>query len=393
MKRKRIFAFVALSILLCSFFTSYGVSNNLNIGLINIKESNHLYVGNYLYVGGTGPNNYTSIQDAIDNASHRDIVYVFNDSSPYYESLFINKIISIYGEERDSTVISGNGSDYVIEVIDGSLSLLDISIKNGGQTGIYIHSSDDNHNDFLTINNCIVSDTGLGMNIRMTRRITIRNSIIENNPKGGCSISENSKYVTIFNCLFNNNWNAGGIYYNSFNEGWIEVYNCEMYNNKIGVNIDTNNANVYKNIIRNNVLGILIFGKYGNIFYPINNINIQKNYIENNGNGSIDSGGIYIHDTGRVVQITNNNIINNNGTGIFVLRSVFNKIEQNNFINNSDNAFHLGCLFRNKWDYNYWDDSQVSPYIIDGRIGFIFSFIPWRDYDYNPAQEPYDIGV
>jgi len=39
--------------------------------------------GNTLYVGGSGPGNYTSIQDAIDDASDGDTVYVYDDSSPY----------------------------------------------------------------------------------------------------------------------------------------------------------------------------------------------------------------------------------------------------------------------------------------------------------------------
>ena len=35
--------------------------------------------GNVLYVGGTGPKNYTKIQNAIDNASNGDTVFVFDD--------------------------------------------------------------------------------------------------------------------------------------------------------------------------------------------------------------------------------------------------------------------------------------------------------------------------
>ena len=34
--------------------------------------------GDTLYVGGNGTGNYTSIQDAIDNASDGDTVYVYN---------------------------------------------------------------------------------------------------------------------------------------------------------------------------------------------------------------------------------------------------------------------------------------------------------------------------
>ena len=36
--------------------------------------------GNWLYVGGSGPGNYTRIQDAIDNASDGDTVFVYSGS-------------------------------------------------------------------------------------------------------------------------------------------------------------------------------------------------------------------------------------------------------------------------------------------------------------------------
>lgn len=46
--------------------------------------------GNKLYVGGTA-NNYTRIQDAINAANDGDTIFVYDDSSPYYENLIINK--------------------------------------------------------------------------------------------------------------------------------------------------------------------------------------------------------------------------------------------------------------------------------------------------------------
>jgi hypothetical protein len=44
-----------------------------------------------LYVGGTGEGNYSRIQDAIDDAVDGDTVFVYDDSSPYYEHIRINK--------------------------------------------------------------------------------------------------------------------------------------------------------------------------------------------------------------------------------------------------------------------------------------------------------------
>ena len=53
--------------------------------------------GRTLYVGGSGPNNYTKIQDAIDNASNGDTIFVYDDSSPYYENIVIDKSVTLIG--------------------------------------------------------------------------------------------------------------------------------------------------------------------------------------------------------------------------------------------------------------------------------------------------------
>ena len=70
--------------------------------------------GNTFYVGGSGPGNYTKIQDAIDNASDGDTVFVYDDSSPYYENIVINTSISLMGEDKNSTIIDGRGRSKVI---------------------------------------------------------------------------------------------------------------------------------------------------------------------------------------------------------------------------------------------------------------------------------------
>ena len=50
--------------------------------------------GNWLYVGGSGPGNYTTIQSAINDANPGDTVFVYNDSSPYSEAVEVNRSIS-----------------------------------------------------------------------------------------------------------------------------------------------------------------------------------------------------------------------------------------------------------------------------------------------------------
>ena len=56
--------------------------------------------GDTLYVGGNGTGNYSKIQDAINDSSDGDTVYVYDDSSPYYENLIVDKPITLKGENK-----------------------------------------------------------------------------------------------------------------------------------------------------------------------------------------------------------------------------------------------------------------------------------------------------
>ncbi len=69
--------------------------------------------GKTLYVGGSGPNNYTKIQDAINDSSDGDTVFVYDDSSPYYENLVIEKSIHLIGEAKETTVIDANDNSTI----------------------------------------------------------------------------------------------------------------------------------------------------------------------------------------------------------------------------------------------------------------------------------------
>jgi len=70
--------------------------------------------GNWLYVGGSGPGNYTKIQDAINASSDGDTVFVFDDLSPYYEHVSVNKSLKLLGEDKNTTIIDASGIQDVI---------------------------------------------------------------------------------------------------------------------------------------------------------------------------------------------------------------------------------------------------------------------------------------
>jgi parallel beta-helix repeat protein len=153
MKKKIIYKGLVIGIILlfvgASVVTSMGVNVVERQDLQGKKTSFEDYNsnGNILYVGGEGPNNYTKIQDAINNAIDGDTVFVYNDSSPYYESIIVDKAINLVGEDKDTTIIAGqygccslNGLAYdpITDKLYGasSYSLYEIDMNFGNQTYI-----------------------------------------------------------------------------------------------------------------------------------------------------------------------------------------------------------------------------------------------------------------
>ena len=61
---------------------------------------------NIFYVGKNAPGNYSYIQDAIDNASNGDTIFVYNGT--YRENIIVNKTLNIFGENKETTIISGD---------------------------------------------------------------------------------------------------------------------------------------------------------------------------------------------------------------------------------------------------------------------------------------------
>ena len=119
------------------FSTIIPISFGYNVKISDIEEqSSVLSRGKTLYVGGSGPGNYSSIQDAIEDASNGDTVFVFDDSSPYNEFVWINKSINLIGEDRNTTVIDGWGTGYKVVVY--------ITVDNVYVTGFTIYNCSEN---------------------------------------------------------------------------------------------------------------------------------------------------------------------------------------------------------------------------------------------------------
>ena len=112
---------IAFFIFLVLIFSSLGLGANLKS--IKIKNKEEIESGEILYVGGSGPGNYTKIKDAIENASDGYTIYVYSNSSPYFENPVINISIDLIGEDKESTIIDGRGLGNVVFITRLSLCM------------------------------------------------------------------------------------------------------------------------------------------------------------------------------------------------------------------------------------------------------------------------------
>ena len=180
-----------------------------------------LSLSKILFVGGDGPGNYSKIQDAINDANDGDTVFVYDDSSPYNESINVNKSINLIGENKQTTIIEGNGSidvsaDWV--TISEFTILYDISLdsccNNTISDNILSGKSWGNIELSYSCNNKITNNEILncihGIELFYSSNNVISGNIISNNGSdvsvSGISLfSSNNNMVTgnsISNCFF-----------------------------------------------------------------------------------------------------------------------------------------------------------------------------------------------
>jgi parallel beta-helix repeat protein len=359
--------------------------NNIQAVEILKKDmpSSSIFEGNTLYVGGLGPNNYTKIQDAIDNASDGDTIFVYDDSSPYCENLVINKQISLIGEDKNTTIIDGNGIGDVILVSRDMVAISGFSVRNNGDIpmvdalikvfsdkntivgniishsanytiGIYLNKSSHNYIG----NNCIFENGNEGIFVEDSTNNTIEKNEIFNNVHCAIVLSNSSNNVIINNDMYENHATISLWPGSSYNEiAWNAMYDHEW--DGMGIWEESNFNYIHDNQFYDNVLwGIKITSAKGNMFYY--------------------------------------NSISGSDVGIFLKNSHFTKIKYNNFIDCDCYASFENSSF-NRWINNYWDGHlRFLPKRIDGVVCLPWDtsiIFKWMNFDWRPAKEPYDIGV
>ena len=305
--------------------------------------------GNWLYVGGSGHGNYTKIQDAINASSDGDTIFVYDDSSPYFEEIIIEKSINLLGENHNTVIDGMTEIWYGIEVKTDYVTIDCFTISNFSN-GIHIYQSNN-----AMINNIHSINNLFGMSLHEAKNNIISNNIMKNCRNVGLSL-----YKTSNNLIRQN-----------------KITGCAE---GIGFYLFSSDDTIINNEITKNHQAIHSEGFDSDYHYAkcrIENIIIQYN------------------------NITDNTI------GIEIYGKFKNcLIENNNFIKNKQNIHYDIFLFhRLSINKNFWDRIKLLPQLLPGLASIylftnnvnpknpfdVFLNIPKIVFDWHPAQQPYDI--
>jgi len=370
-----------------------GISGTIkNLNELNLRKSIATLDRGILYVGGDGPGNYSKIQEAIDNASKGDTIFVFNGT--YYENVDVNKHINLIGEDKTNTIIDAEGAYYAIQILVSDVCFTNFTITNA--TSLFWPDP---------------WETG-ALRVYQSYNVTIKNNIIMNrmpiyyykNCKG-ITISGYAGEVFLINCT---NCTISNIELIDVTNGMQVCYSKDVLieNNTItdiqstAIHFDHSNHNT----VRNNVL--LRHKHLDFIFLDYSKYNTFENNIIN-GNAA----AITLMRNSNYNRVFKNDLSSKNIQSMIIDSSNWNQI----ICNNINGSFIKKILkkgpgdvllsrraFFNKFDQNYWREWAGNkcnlfnnlPKMIIGVWSAIIEpqiFPVFLDFDWHPAQEPYDI--
>jgi hypothetical protein len=340
--------------------------------------------GHWLYVGGSGPGNYSSITAALQNASDNDTIYVY--SGVYSKNnVLINISVSLIGQSNISTIIDNSTFDFNAS----NIFLTGFCFQN--QSLITIDSVFGNNVNHNTITNTLFTNGSLGLGITNSNFNTIRNNRFD---ACGISLSPPYSFTDEFtNTIINNIVNGKPLVYlenvtdrSISNAGQIILLRCRnitisQMSFEVGTPdlqfIQTTNTTIRNNDFRDTLLFFTNSSENtiaGNQFYTQVKDKIQLN-------------GLLLYD-----KSNNNEIVNNvfwHFCLILFLDSYFNLIKQNDF-------YGLLPLYRplvtfmdaeNTWQRNYWMRPRILPKLIGG-YNTTHDFKRSFEVDWRPALLP-----
>jgi hypothetical protein len=157
--------------------------------------------GKTITVDDDGNADYTRIQDAIDNASDGDTVFVYNGT--YYENIVVSKHLLLKGENVENTIVEAGASDSgsVIRIASSNVTIINFTIAAYHRwcSGMEINGGD----------NCCVQGNVFYHKYNKNNAVGV--SIIGDN-----NIIQNNEITNFYWCVRIMDSQKNNIFYNNF---------------------------------------------------------------------------------------------------------------------------------------------------------------------------------
>ncbi len=298
----------------------------LSLICILLLSASGAAASSFIFVNNsTGPAaNYTTIQAAVDNASNRDVILLYQ--GVYHENVDIAKELSIGSVTADPDsviVMAEDPEDHVFHISSDNVSIEGLTIM-----GAVDGSWDDrvmgillNYSNLCTIRNNKVTGNFEGMKLLGSyNNVVEMNHVFKNINSNGISLEDSHENILESN-IVNENW-WSGIFLKSSHRN-------DMINNSVDSNLD----------------GIILYSSCDNDIYS-NTANGNNRYgimLDTGSNGNLLSGNTanLNQDSGICMKYVSSNILEDNVAdsnyyqGLLIKFSRDNEVTGNSFSGNT----------------------------------------------------------
>ncbi|MCK4367465.1 MAG: right-handed parallel beta-helix repeat-containing protein [Thermoplasmata archaeon] len=250
------------------------------------------------YVGGGGPGNYTTIQEAIDVADPGDTIYVYNGT--YYENVIVNKTLTLVGEDKNITIVDGGWGDDAMYISSDWVNVSGFTVTHSGVNWF------DAGIDLDSVENCRIADNIARENARGFLLYYSHKNTLSGN------IAIDDWDYGFFLDLSNNNTITG----NNISNSDSGIYLVESNDNTVSENIAWDNGN-----------GIRISGSR-NITVELNRLFLSWDR------------GIYLYSSSEITVRGNN--ASGNFQGVYAWSLSDSRILNNTIAGNEDHGIRVG---------------------------------------------------